>query len=269
MAHLALHTRYGPWALVTGAAQGLGAEFAKQLAQAGFNLVLLDINSRSLDEVAEQLRIHNPVEIKTLVVDLCNESFMAEVIAATADLPIHLLVNNAGISKIGEFIPQSQSLLMAQLNVNVRAVLLLTHYWAEKMAAKKKGGIIIVSSGAAELPSAFNAAYSASKAYELKLAESLWAELSGQGVDVLGFMPVTTATEGVLSQGYKASAAPRKMMSVEQSVQEALFYLGKRPSVLAGRSNRWLTQLLFLLVPKKQRIRLVGEQIRQMFGLSH
>ena len=269
MTRSTLYTRYGPWALVTGAAQGLGAEFSKQLAQAGFNLVLLDINNSSLAEVAEQLRVHHSVEIKTLTVDLSGENFMEEVVAATADLPIYLLVNNAGISKIGEFIPQSQSLLLTQLNVNVRAVLLLTHYWAEKMAAEKRGGIIIVSSGAAELPSAFNAAYSASKAYELKLAESLWAELSGLGVDVLGFMPVATATDGVLSQGYRASAAQQKLMSAEQSVQEALLYLGKRPSVLAGRSNRWLTQLLFLLVPKKQRIRIVGKQIRQMFGLSH
>lgn len=257
--------RYGPWALVTGAAQGLGEAFCRQIAASGLNLVMVDKNQVGLKQSADRIQKKFSVEIRCVALDLAEEDFLDRLIPEIESLPIHLLINNAGLSYIGPFLSQDRDFLLTQLHVNTRAVLVLTHYFAEAMVAKQRGGIVILSSGAAEMPSAFNASYSATKAFDLNLAESLWGELKSEGVDVLGFMPVMTDTGGLSAQGYQAK---QKLMDPDVAAKEALTFLGKRPSILAGRSNRWLHQGLFKLIPKPLRIKLVGQQIQQMFKLA-
>lgn len=257
--------RYGPWALVTGAAQGLGAAFSRQIAASGLNLVLVDINQSALEKTAASIRQDYSVDTRCVTLDLTADDFLERLLPQIESLPIHLLINNAGLSSITPFLTQSRDFLLTQLHLNTRAVLVLTHHFAERMVSARRGGILIVSSTAAELPSAFNAAYSASKAYELNLAESLWDELKPHGVDVLGFMPVMTDTGGLSGQGYQAK---QRLMDPDVAAKEALTFLGRKPSVLAGRSNRWLFQGVLKLIPKPMRIKLVGQQIQQMFRMN-
>ena len=135
------------------------------------------------------------------------------------------------------------------------------------MTENGKGGIIILSSGAGQLSSAYNASYSATKAYDLILAESLWAELKPKGVDVLGFMPGPTKTPGYIGQGGDGDGAI--VMSAEKSVKQALANLGKKPSYYAGsfvmrQAHRMVTRLF----STKLRIKIVSDQIQQMFGVK-
>lgn len=257
--------KYGPWALVTGAARGMGAEFARQLAAQGLNIVLLDRDTAGLEQCERGLREAFAIETRVVVEDLSRDDFMQSLIPEVEGLEIGLLVNNAALVNIGAFLPQSSEFLLSQLQVNCRAVLLLTHHFAGLMVERGQGGIINLSSGAAELVSAYNAHYAATKAYDLKLAEALWAELKPQGIDVLGFMPGSTRTEGFLAQGGNGDAP--LVMDVEATVAEALRFLGKRPSVLPGGTNRLMNFLLTRLLPRAGMIRFVSAQLRTQFRL--
>lgn len=256
--------KYGSWALVTGAAMGLGAEFAMQIAQQGLNIVAVDINKVALENTAQQLQQKYQIEVKTIELDLSLDNFMELLVPQIQLLDIGLLVNNAGLSNIGYFTAQSTDFLLKQLHVNTQAVLLLTHYFATKMQQQKRGGIIILSSGAGELSSAYNASYSATKAYDLKLAESLWAELKPFGVDVLGFMPGPTLTPGYKEQGGDEHGA--MVMSVQVSVKQALNALGEHPSYSAGNIFMRIAHgLITRFFSTKFRINLVSQQIKKMF----
>jgi short-subunit dehydrogenase len=259
----AFREKYGPWGLVTGCAQGLGAEFARQVAARGLNLVIVDVDAVKLASQAEALRQRYGVEVRDVVLDLSREEFLQDLSPAIQGLEIGFLVNNAGLSHIGSFLPQDRKFLLTQLYVNVRAVLLLTHQLGKDMVARGRGGMIMVSSGAALNGSALNAHYAATKAYELILAESLWDELRDQGVDVLGFMPSTTDTPGLRAQ--KPGKTSLRVMSVEESVDKAFDALGRRPSVFAGKTVRIVHRILSALVPRSTMIRLTSNAIRSMF----
>jgi short-subunit dehydrogenase len=256
--------KYGPWALVTGAAQGIGAEFAEQLGAAGLNLVLVDIDDEQLSARCESLRARHPVAVRRVLLDLRREDLLDSLLPEIEDLEIGLLVNNAGIAKIGPFLPQPRSFLLDQLHVNTRAVLLLSHALGRAMQKRGRGGIIVISSGAAWVGTAWNANYSASKAWGLVFAESLWAELGECGVDVLGFMPTSTDTAMLWKN---APNAPKStVMSVEATVGEALHALGRHPSWFAGTTTRVAHRLLRTFLTRAALIRFVGRSLRGMAG---
>lgn len=256
---------YGPWALVTGGARGLGAEFANQLAAAGLKVILVDRLEAELAEQAESIRSEFRVEVLPVCIDLAREDCLGVLLKSIGDREVGLLVNNAGIAKIGHFLPQDSSFLTAQLHVNTRAVLLLTHHFANTMVPRQRGGIVIVSSMAAEVASAYNANYCATKAYDLKLAEALWDELKPKGVDVLGFMPGPTESPGFTAEG--GDTSDPMVMTVQDTVADALRQLGRRPSAAAGRKNRLLNAIMTRLLPRAAAIKLVGDNIKKSFNV--
>jgi short-subunit dehydrogenase len=139
-------TKYGPWALVTGASRGLGAEFARQSAERGLNTVLVATNAELLKAQADSIKKDYGVEIRTVTLDLSREDFLPEITAVTDSLEIGLLVNNAGVSKVKPFLKHNLDFLIKQLHVNARAGLILAHHFGKKMAERRRGGIIFLSS---------------------------------------------------------------------------------------------------------------------------
>jgi uncharacterized protein len=228
--------RYGPWALVTGASSGIGAEFARQLARAGLNLVLVARRKARLDELAHQIEEHDRIQVRTVRADLSRPYFIADILSATRAIEIGLLVNNAGFGLAGNFLDHRLQDEAALLNVNCRAPLVLTHVFGRKMARRKIGGIIFVSSVSSYIATPFEASYAASKVYELFLAQSLRYELRKHGVDVLALCPGVTNTEFHDLAGIRPVAA----MPVEPVVAAALQKLGKRSAVVTGWHNRML-----------------------------
>jgi len=259
--------KYGSWALITGAAMGLGAEFALQIAKKGISIIAVDHNLEALKATTQHLQAQTKVDVLPVHLDLARTDFLEILLPQIEAYEIGLLVNNAGISKIGYFTPQSKEFLAQQLHINTKVVLLLTHHFAQQMQARKRGGIIILSSGAGELSSAYNATYSATKAFDLKLAESLWAELKPFGVDVLGFMPGPTKTPGYIAQGGDGEGS--MVMSTETSVQQALKALGKSPNYVAGNFlMRFGHYFLARFLSTKLRIKIVGDQIKTLFKVT-
>ena len=261
------NSKYGPWALVTGAAWGMGTEFARQIGALGLNLVLVDIKAAELAQVAEEVRKTSGVEVKAVVTDLSRMEFIETLRRDTAGTEIGLLVSNAAYPPVGLFFEQSLEDKLRMIEVNCRAPLMLVHEFGAKMLARKRGGIIMMSSGSATQGVAYVASYAATKAYNLILAESLWDELREHGVDVLGFMPGATRTTGFeLSKPHLERSTVAPVNEPKPTVAEALRVLGRTPSWIPGRRNRWTLTLAQRLLPRKQMIKLVGSNMRQWYG---
>lgn len=260
-------SKYGPWALVTGAARGMGAEFARQIAAKGLNVVLVDILAEELSQVAGDIQEKSGIKAKTIVTDLSTPGFIEMVRKQTDGLEIGLLVSNAAFGPVGLFTEGKLEEKLKTIDVNVRAPLTLVHESAGKMAARKRGGIILLSSASALQGSSYVANYAATKAYNLILAESLWDELRGHGVDVLGFMPGTTRTPGfLLSKPHTERTRMIKTMEAAPTVAEALAALGRRPSHIAGRRNRLTMFMSGKLMPRQTAIKLTGKTMRDLYG---
>jgi uncharacterized protein len=259
--------KYGPWALVTGAAWGLGTEYARQIGALGLNLVLVDIRADDLQRVAEEVRKNTGVEVRAVVTDLSRLEFIETVRRNSEGIEIGLLVSNAAYPPVGLFFDQSLEDKLRMIEVNCRAPLILVHEFGAKMLARKRGGIIMMSSGSATQGVAYVASYAATKAYNLILAESLWDELRGSGVDVLAVMPGATRTTGFeLSKPHLERSTLAPVNEPKPTVAEALRVLGRTPSWIPGRRNRWTLTLAQRLLPRKLMIRLVGSNMRQWYG---
>jgi uncharacterized protein len=232
--------RYGPRALVAGGANGLGAEYCRQIAATGIDLVILDRDEPALNALAGELRsTPGAVEVVTAVVDLAQpaEGLQAEVDRVVAGLDIGLLVANAAWSPVGAFLDTDISALLTAVDINCRAPMVLAHLLGRRMVARGRGGLVIMSSLAAETGAANVALYSATKAFDLVLAEGLWYELRDRGVDVVAIRPGSTRTPGWQSS-QPPSGDLEGVMEPVDVVRDALAALGQTPSTAAGVANR-------------------------------
>ncbi|MFK0284265.1 SDR family NAD(P)-dependent oxidoreductase [Streptomyces sp. NPDC090499] len=186
---------YGPWGIVAGGSDGVGVAFADGMAARGINVVLVARRVPVLVEAAHALRARHGVEVRTVALGLSAAGALAELERATADLEVGLLVYNAGAdTRSVAFLDKDLDAHLELVRRNCTAVLEAAHRFGAPMVARGRGGMVLVTSGAAWAGGATLAAYGASKAFDLVLAESLWAEWRGSGVDVLGLVLGRTDT---------------------------------------------------------------------------
>ena len=259
--------RYGPWALVTGSGNGLGAEFARQLAARGLNLILVDIDGVGLERVATELRDAHGVEAATLTLDLSRADILAQIDRIAVGKDLGLIVNNAGISGMGLFRDKPLENHLQVVDVNIRAPLMLTHHFLPHFVERGRGGLLFVSSLSALQGTAYVANYAATKAWNLLFAEGLWEELRETGVDVLGYLVGSTRTPGFENSRPQLQRAPMvNVMEMEETVAGALAALGHGPSQAAGRGNRFAAWVMSRLLPRKWAVRIVSGTMRSMYG---
>lgn len=260
-------SKYGPWALVTGAARGLGAEYSRQIAARGINVVMVDLLADELARTADDIRKASGREVVTIIADLSQPGFIDTILKGVGNREIGLLVSNAAYGPVGMFTERGLEEKLRVLDINVRAPLTLAHEFATRIVARGRGGIILMSSASAMQGTPYVANYAATKAYNLILAEGLWAELRKKGVDVLGFMPGTTRTPGFLeSRAQAGNAKMVKVMEPGPTVAEALNALGKRPSHIAGQGNRFTFFISGKLMPRRAAIALTTIMMDKMYG---
>lgn len=258
--------QYGPWALITGAAraEGIGYGFARQLAGRHLNLVLVDILADELEARASELRQKYQVKVKTVALDLGQPDFLPQLQAATAGLEIGLLVCNH------MFTPKETPTILdmplethhAMLNINARAYTTLIHSYGRQMVAQQHGGIIIVSSQGGLRGTPYTGAYSANKAFQLMLGESLWYELRHTPVDVLVLAPGLTNTQGDALNDYP----PIMLMEVEPVVAEALAQLGKKALVIPGSVNKLFNFFTTYFMSRQQAVVTNGDFMAKGLG---
>ena len=187
----------GTTALITGASVGLGEEFARQLAQQGADLVLVARSEEKLERLANELREYAGVEVTVIPADLSSSDAVKRLVSEVRNrgLKINLLVNNAGFGVFENFLETPLVKQMNQVDVNISAVVALTHAFVSDMIASHRGGVINIASTAGFQPLAGAAVYAASKAFVLFFSEALSLELEKTGVRVLVACPGPVATQ--------------------------------------------------------------------------
>jgi short-subunit dehydrogenase len=257
--------QYGPWSLVTGASSGIGEEFARQLAALGLDVVIAARREEKLSQLAKELENKYSIKVKVCVVDLSVPNCLATVKAITDRLDIGLLVSNAGTSFPGKFLDNDLDAEVTNLILQTQTPLRLIKEYGQPMRQRGRGGIILLSSSMAYMAGPLMANYVACKAFTLSLAESLWYELKDDGVDVLSLAPGPTKTEGTAQ--YKKivdgveKEPPFPMDSVENVVKTGLEALGKKPSVIAGTSNKIMSFIFSRILPRASRNTLLGKMM--------
>jgi len=173
-------------ALVTGASSGLGAEFARQLARRGSNLILVARSTDRLRALAAEIEQTRPVRVEVLPADLADRSAVAAV-AEHVRGRVHLLVNNAGLGTYGPFVDTDRD--YEQILVNNAALVALTRALLPEMLDRHAGGVLNVASTIAFQPGPYQAVYAATKAFVLSFTEALRVETRASGVRVLALCP--------------------------------------------------------------------------------
>ena len=227
--------RNGPGrALITGASAGIGAEFARQLARAGYHLVLTARREERLRTLAEEIQARFPVQVEVLPADLDEPrdlERLEERIRALDDLT--LLVNNAGFGAGGGFARNPAKPELKMIRVHVLASVRLARAVLPGMLDRGHGAIINVSSMAGFVPMPGSATYGATKAYLNSFSETLRVELAGSGVRVQALCPGMTHTELHQAAGLREARIPRiAWMTAEYVVAESLKGLRENRTVV-------------------------------------
>lgn len=243
--------RYGLWAVVAGASEGIGAAFARALAGRGMNLVLVARRPEPLAAISAEL----PVPTRAVTADLATPEGLGAVVDATAALEVGLVVANAAYAPPGRFIDADRGDLRRVLDLNCGALVHLAHHFLPPMAARGRGGLIVMSSASGMQGGPLLSAYAASKAFGAVLAEGLWWELRGSGVDVTACVAGAVATPGL----GRASKRPAPGTVTPDSVAgAALAGLGRGPRVVPGAFMRLSTAMMARLMPRRSAIGLMA-----------
>jgi short-subunit dehydrogenase len=202
-----------------------------------------------LNVLSTRLYAKYKVRITTLSIDLADPSSpqaIAEELKR-GGIQVDLLVNNAGLGLSGEFLSHHPKQEQAEIEVNVQALVALTHYFGKAMAARGKGGIINVASNASFQPLPYMATYAASKAFVLHFSEAIGHELAGRGIHVMATFPGPTATS--FFDDTSTHMSPKDMDSSESVVRRTLEAFDRRravayPGRIGVRIASWLPRLL-------------------------
>jgi short-subunit dehydrogenase len=187
---------HGQTALITGASMGIGVDLAECFAQDGYDLILTARSEPALKSVAERLSSSFGIKASTIALDLAQHgggSLLARQIEQQG-LGVDVLVNNAGFGHAAGFAEAPLETQLGMLDLNIRALVELTHVYWKGMLQKGRGGVLNVASTAAFQPGPLMAVYYASKAFVLSFSEALWEEASGTGVNVSCLCPGATVS---------------------------------------------------------------------------
>jgi short-subunit dehydrogenase len=263
--------RYGPWAVIAGASEGVGAAFARKLAARGLNLVLIARKAETLQALAASIGEAHGVQVRTLPMDLTSTDMLEQIRAVTDDLEVGLLVYNAGANQsMLRYFDASLEQALRVVRLNPVGQVSLTHHFGLKMRERGRGGIVLVGSLAGAAGGSPLAAYCASKSFAQKLAEGLWSELKPRGVDVLYIVVGAVDTPNRQRQGASAKVSadrlpaeddPNQMVfPPEEIAQEALDHLAEGPVHVPPRLERFYHDLSTM--PRAQ----ASELMRRMLG---
>ncbi|WNJ17635.1 SDR family NAD(P)-dependent oxidoreductase [Pontibacter sp. G13] len=250
-----LRSKYGPWAMVTGATSGVGRVLARLLGEAGFNLLLVSKNGDKLAALDQAWRAQFGIQIRAVKTDLTDHPSLQTLLLESESLEIGLVVQAAGFGAFGDFSDSNLSENLSMVRLNCEAVGTIAHHFTHRFLEMGRGGIIFMSSLLAYQSSPHTAQYAATKAYVQSLAESLRVELRHRKIDILSVVP------GPINSGFvKRAHLQLKYSSKPEDIsEEILESLGRDGVVNPGILSKVIVWALNA-APRSIRIR-----IMQMF----
>lgn len=254
----------GKTALITGASYGIGEAFAYELASAGAHLILTARSADRLEALSAALRERHRINVSIIVADLAGagapEAILRETEKAGAD--VDLLINNAGFGLVGDFADADLARQLEMIQVNVNALVTMSHLFLKKMVKRRSGAILNVASTASFQAVPYFATYSATKAFVLIFSEALAAECAPLGVRVMALCPGRTEThfQEVAGTTTRASTGMQSPVEVVHAGLDAL--AAGRSHVVSGLSNRVMVQIERIL-PRKVITGMAGRLYQQ------
>ena len=243
---------HGKWALITGASAGIGWAFAEQLAAGGTHLVLTARRKARLDELAAKLSSQHGVKVESFAADLGQPGAPNSIFAFVQGkgIAVELLVNNAGFGAHGEIQQIDLARQLEMVQVNVAAVLHLTHLFLPPMIQRRSGDILIVASTAAFQGVPYISTYAATKAFDLLFAEGLAEEMKKHGIRVCALCPGSTKSEFHEVAGQTKYGSPGKE-SADKVARVGLEALAKGKSYVISGLHNYVSTHLQRLVPRR------------------
>jgi uncharacterized protein len=221
--------QYGPWAVIAGGSEGVGAEFAGALARAGVNVVLIARKPGPLQETANRCR-ELGVQVRELTVDLTTDDCVDQIVSATADLEVGLLIYNAGSNThSAEFLDGDLAAFQRVIDLNVTTPLRLIQYFGVPMRDRRRGGLMLVGSLTGYLGSARHTVYGGAKAFTRIYAEGLWLELREHNVHVLELVLGVTKTPAMERVGLNFDIPGMRVSDPADVAREGLARLPHGP----------------------------------------
>ena len=262
--------RYGPWALVAGASEGTGREFARRIAASGVPCILVARRAEPLAALAKEIRAESGVECVTASIDLAAPDALDRIITAAGEREVGLFVSNAGADPNGSrFLDRDLTDWLELTQRNVVTTVACCHHFAGPMKARGRGGLLLVNSGACYGGASFLATYSASKAFVLCLGEGLWAELRPHGVDVLNLvlgMTDTPAFRALLAE--KGLPVPDGIASPVDVAKVGLDRLPHGPVHNWGLEDDAVGYAVNSAAARRERISMIDSVSKHVFGDS-
>jgi short-subunit dehydrogenase len=267
---MTIKQKYGPTALIAGASEGMGAAYAHALASDGCNVVLIARRKEPLEDTAAIVRKKYNVNVDAISLDLSLPSAAEELLTTLAGKEINFFVYNAAISHIGPFLPHALKDHLDITTTNMITPLKLVHHFGNDMIKKGRGGIVLMTSMAALQGGGFIATYSATKAFNLVLAESLWYEWKNKGVDIIGCCAGATTTPNFLNTNPgKTGLIKPPLQTPEAVVAECLRKIGKTPSFVSGSSNKLASFFMHNLISRKMAALILGNTTKKMYHIEY
>lgn len=244
-------------ALVTGASAGIGEAFAQELAARQTNLVLVARSEDKLQQLSQKLQEQYKIQVDTVVQDLTEPAAATAVFNFVTEkgLTVDLLINNAGAGEYGDFVELDRENQLQMIQLDILALVDLTHQFLPGMRQRRSGSIINMSSTAAFQPMPYFSVYAASKAFILSFSEALWAENNGYGIRILAVCPGPTDTDFFQEAEFPpllANIAAQNYTPTEAVVRQALEALEKnQSSVVPGDIRNQLLVTLPRFLPRE------------------
>jgi short-subunit dehydrogenase len=249
---------YGPWAVITGASSGIGRAFAEHSAADGLNLVLAARSTARLEDLGRALTRAHQIEHRVVTVDLSRAGGAADLVAASEDLDVGLLVSNAGAGRPGRFLDQDLPDLHERLTLNTETHLELAHAFGRRFVQRGRGGMVLVSALGAMHGLPNMAHESAAKSYVLNLGEALHHELRPAGVKVTVMLPGNVDTPIIDQFGLDRTRLPIRPLPVATAVRQTVHALhAGHATIVPDRRLRTVARL----TPRGMSIRMNGRML--------
>jgi short-subunit dehydrogenase len=255
--------KYGPWAIVAGASEGLGAAFAEESARRGLNVVLVARSRDKLISLQHALVDRYKIECRVLAQDLADQDAAAVLDQQTSDVDIGLLIYNAALSLIGPYLSFPEDLHRATVATNCQSPALCAYLFGKRFKTRGRGGMILMSSLAGFQGSPFIAHYAATKAYTMVLAQGLSREYAADNIDVLACCAGPTGTPGY----YRAGNVPGKSLFVmrpQTVARMALDRINRGGIFVPGFFNALGAFALQRLLPRRVAVGIIAQSTQKM-----